>query len=71
MTSVPVAMKCFFESDSYIGFIRNVFSLECDYDTLCAIGGAVSEEFYGCTGLKNNQILKHYLDEYLYAILYA
>ena len=70
MTSVPVAMRCFYESDSYISFIRNVFSLECDMDTLCAIGGGVAEEFYGKTGLKDEKILRHYLDDELFGILY-
>ena len=69
MTSVPVAMRCFLDSDSYISFLRNVFSLECDCDTLCAIGGAVAEEYYGKTGLKNDKILQYYLDEQLMAIL--
>ncbi len=69
MTSVPVAMRCFYESESYISFIRNVFSLECDCDTLCAIGGAVAEDFYKGTGLKNDKILEHYLDERLIEIL--
>ena len=68
MTSVPVAIRCFYESDSYISFLRNVFSLDCDCDTLCAIGGGVAEEFYGKTGLKNEKILKHYLDERLWRI---
>ncbi len=49
--SVPVAMKCFLDSDSYESFLRNVFRLECDSDTLGAIGGAVAEEFYHGTGL--------------------
>ena len=69
MTSVPVAMRCFYESESYISFIRNVFSLECDCDTICAIGGAVAEEFYKKTGLKNEKILDYYLDERLLTIL--
>ncbi len=68
MTSVPVAMRCFYESDSYISFIRNVFSLDCDCDTLCAIGGAVVEEAYDGTGLKEDKILEHYLDPRLYEI---
>ncbi|MCR5451122.1 MAG: ADP-ribosylglycohydrolase family protein [Lachnospiraceae bacterium] len=70
MTSVPVALRCFYESDSYISFIRNVFSLDCDCDTLCAIGGGVAEEYYGKTGLKNDKILKHYLSDELYEILF-
>ena len=69
MTSVPVAIRCFYESDSYISFLRNVFSLDCDSDTLGAIGGGVAEEYYGKTGLKNNKILNHYLDKKLLNIL--
>ena len=68
MTSVPVAMRCFYDSDTYISFIRNVFSLYCDCDTLCAIGGAVAEEFYHGTGLNDDKIFRHYLDYRLYSI---
>ncbi len=69
MTSVPVAMRCLYESTSYISFLRNVFSMDCDCDTLCAIGGGVAEEIYGGTGLKEDKILRHYLDDELYEIL--
>ena len=55
-------------ADDCSGFIRNVFSLECDCDTLCAIGGAVAEEFYQGTGLNDDKILRHYLDDRLYSI---
>lgn len=71
MTSVPVAMRCFYESDSYESFLRNVFRLNCDMDTLCAIGGGVAEEYYGKTGFKNRKILEYYLDERLLGILYG
>ncbi len=71
MTSVPVAMRCFYESSSYESFIRNVFSLDCDTDTLCAIGGGVAEEFYGTTGLDEEKILGRYLDENLLSVLRA
>ncbi len=60
-TSVPVAMKCFLESIDYQSFLRNVFSLNCDMDTLCAIGGGVAEEFYHGTGLDNEALLKRYI----------
>lgn len=40
--SVPVAMRCFYESDSYDSFIRNVFSFDCDCDTICCIGDGVA-----------------------------
>lgn len=32
--SVPVAIRCFLESESYESCLRNVFSLKCDMDTL-------------------------------------
>mgnify|MGYP002859577185 CR=1 FL=1 len=49
-TSVPVAIRCFLESENYESFLRNVISLYCDTDTLCAIGGCIAEEYYGGTG---------------------
>ncbi len=71
-TSVPVAMKCFIESSDYESFLRNVFALRCDMDTLCAIGGGVAEEFYHGTGLDNDMLLKKYITEpILTEILYS
>lgn len=67
--SVPVAVRCFLESEDYESFLRNVFSLTCDMDTLCAIGGGIAEEFYHGTGFDDDKLLKEYLDEYLYGIL--
>lgn len=66
--SVATAMKCFVESSSYEDFLRRVYSLDCDADTLGAIGGAVAEEFYGTTGFPAEELIKKYLDDYLYAI---
>ncbi len=68
MTSVPVAMRCFYESDSFETFMRNIFRLDCDSDTLGAIGGAVAEEYYHGTGLDAEEILKKYLDHRMYLI---
>lgn len=67
--SVPVAVRCFLESDNYESFIRNVYSLPCDVDTLCAIGGGIAEEFYHGTGLDEDGLLQRYLDECLYQIV--
>lgn len=67
--SVPVAIRCFLESDDYESFLRNVFSLKCDMDTLCAIGGGIAEEFYHGTGLDDNYLLGHYLNRQLYRIV--
>ena len=69
MGSVAVAMRCFYESISYESFLRNVFRLKCDSDTLAAIGGAVAEEYYSGTGLEEDAILKRYLDERLYELV--
>lgn len=67
--SVPAAIRCFLESDDYESFLRNVYSLPCDMDTLCAIGGAVAEEFYHGTGFDDDFLLKSYLDDELFAVV--
>ncbi|WP_051464993.1 ADP-ribosylglycohydrolase family protein [Butyrivibrio sp. FCS014] len=70
--SVPAAMRCFYESDDYKSFLRNVFSLECDSDTFGAIAGGVAEEFYGGFGeIDVESFLKKYLTPKLYEILIA
>jgi ADP-ribosylglycohydrolase len=67
--SVPVAIRCFLESDDYMSCLRNVFSLNCDTDTLCCIAGGIAESFYKTTGLNNDELLSRYLDSNLYNIL--
>lgn len=67
--SVPVAIRCFLDSEDYESFLRNVYSLPCDMDTLCAIGGGIAEEFYHGTGFDEGWLLKNYLDEDLYKIV--
>lgn len=67
--SVPVAIRCFLESEDYESFLRNVFSLRCDMDTICAIGGGIAEEFYKGTGLDEDMLLRKYLDNNLYKIV--
>ena len=67
--SVPVAIRCFLESKNYESFIRNVLSLPCDTDTLCAIGGGIAEEFYHGTGFDEDTLLRRYLDDNLYKIV--
>lgn len=67
--SVPVAIRCFLDSEDYESFLRNVYSLTCDMDTLCAIGGGIAEEFYHGTGFDEEWILRNYLDEDLYKIV--
>lgn len=67
--SVPVAIRCFLESEDYESFLRNVYSLPCDMDTLCAIGGGIAEEFYKGTVFDEEYLLRNYLDDDLYRIV--
>ena len=71
MSGVPAAARCFYESDSYIGFLRNIYRFSNDSDTFGAMFGGVAEEYFGGTGLKNEKILRHYLDVWLMGILYG
>lgn len=72
--SVPAAIRCLYEANSYTEFIRNVLSLKCDTDTLCAIGGGIAEELFDNSNdeiiQSTDQILKQYLDDYLRKIFY-
>ena len=69
MGSVPTAIRCFLDSDSFETFMRNIFRLKCDSDTLGAIGGAVAEEFYHGVGFDPKPGLRKYLDDRLWGIL--
>ena len=67
--SVPAAIRCVLEADSYEEFLRNVFSLPCDMDTLGAIGGGIAEELFGVSSIyqkyPNKLMFANYLDDYL------
>ena len=45
--TVPQALQCFFESESFEDAIRIAISLGGDSDTIAAIAGAVAEAYYG------------------------
>ena len=45
--SVPQAIKCFLESDSFEDAVRNAVSLGGDCDTMGAIAGSIAEAYYG------------------------
>lgn len=64
--SVPVAIICVLNANSYEEFIRNVLSLDCDADTICCIGGGIAEELFGGTGFDNEKLLRKFLDDRLY-----
>lgn len=69
--SVPVAMRAFYESEDFDSFMRLLFSLDCDMDTLGAIGGPVVEEFYGGFGFDPVSVLERYLDGHLREIVFG
>lgn len=46
-TTVPPAIICFLESDSFEDAIRNAISIGGDSDTLGAITGGIAEAYYG------------------------
>ncbi len=45
--TVPEAITCFLDSDSYEDAIRNAISLGGDSDTLACITGGIAQAFYG------------------------
>ena len=45
--SLPQALACFFEGDSYEDVIRSCISIGGDSDTIAAIAGGIAEAYYG------------------------
>ena len=73
--SMPLAIRCFLESDSWEECIRNVLSVTCDTDTVACIAGGIARAYYGSTGFDEQALIKKYLvlpddfgrfDTYLY-----
>lgn len=67
--SVPVAIRCFYETNSFMECMYLINSMHIDTDTIGAIAGSICETFYGhCMGSieEDNALLKRYLDDYLY-----
>ena len=48
--SLPQALVCFFEGESYEDVIRNCISIGGDSDTIAAIAGGIAEAYYGVPG---------------------
>lgn len=59
--TMPLAIRCFFESDNWEDCIRNVMSVACDMDTVACIAGSIADAFYGTTGFDEIALLKKYL----------
>ncbi len=54
--SLPQALVCFFEGESYEDVIRNCISIGGDSDTLAAIAGGIAEAYYGIPDEIRDQI---------------
>ena len=67
--TVPQAIQCFLESDSFEDAIRTAVSLGGDSDTIAAITGAIAEAYYGIPDDIRNKALS-YLDGELLAIFF-
>lgn len=60
--SVPHAITCFLESNSYEDAIRNAISLGGDGDTIAAMAGAIAEAYYGIPEDLQEKVFE-YMDE--------
>jgi len=65
--TVPQAIECFFESESFEDAIRTAISLGGDSDTIAAITGAIAEAYYGIPDDIRNRALT-YLDDCLRSV---
>lgn len=61
MGTMPLAIRCFLESEDWESCIRNVFSVRCDTDTVGCIAGGIAGAFYGGTGLDEDALLRRFL----------
>lgn len=66
---VPIAIRSFLESENYDSCLRNVYSIDCDTDSVCAIAGGIAESFYKNTEYDSDGILRDKLDVFLYGAL--
>lgn len=75
MGTMPLALRCFLESEDWESCIRNVYSVRCDTDTVACIAGGIADAFYGGTGQDEEALLYRFLvrpnrvgafDTYLY-----
>lgn len=67
--SVPLAFRCFYEAEDFESCIRNVLSIYCDSDTICAIAGNIAESFWPNDKFFDEHKLEDYLDSFLLFVL--
>lgn len=68
---VPVAIRCFIESESYVDCLCKVCKLQGDTDTLGAMSGCIAAAYYRETELDVYLLLKKYLDHELMSLVMA
>jgi ADP-ribosylglycohydrolase len=61
--TVPEAITCFLESDSYESAVRLAVSLGGDADTLAAIAGGIAQAYYGLPGPIRTEALRRLTPE--------
>lgn len=66
--SVPQALKCFFDSDSFESAIRLAVSLGGDTDTQAAIAGSLADAYYGIPEDIANKA-KEYLPDQMISVI--
>lgn len=59
--TMPLAFRCFYESEDWESCIRNVFSVKCDTDTVACIAGGIAEAYYKKTIPDAEAVLRRYL----------
>ncbi len=67
--SVPAAVTCFIESNSYESCITNALSFEGDSDTIAAISGAMAAAYYGNVSECIRMVLHEKLPDSLLTLL--
>lgn len=61
--SVPVAIRCFYDTNSFTECMNLINSMECDTDTIGAMAGAICHSYYGKCTDNDIDILTQYLNE--------
>ena len=66
--SIPVAVRCFYDTDSFMDCMYLINSMNIDTDAIGAIAGAICESYYGRIA-EEREVLEDYLDGELFGRL--
>ena len=67
--SVPVAIRCFYETNSFEECMYLINSMEVDTDTIGAIAGAICHSYYKKCTDNDEELLKRFLPEDMLCVL--